>query len=189
LNYSENIETAVRVILSNIEGKLRPGTMETPKRVAKAYLELFDGYDTDISTLFTTFDDEGTDQIVAVRDIEFNSMCEHHILPFSGTAHIAYLPRKKVIGASKIPRLVNAFAHRLQIQERMTEQIGNTLMTYLNPYGVAVIIEAQHSCMICRGVKSKTSKLITSVMLGKFRQDQALRIEVLSLLGLRNGQH
>ncbi len=171
-----------------IEGKLRPGTEETPDRVARAYEELFDGYNVNIEELFKVFDGEGTDQIVAVRDIEFTSMCEHHMLPFFGTVHVAYLPNGKAIGASKIPRLVNAFSHRLQIQERLAEQIGTAIMEHLKPRGVAIIIEAKHSCMICRGVKSTSSKLVTSIMLGDFRDNPAMRMEVLSLLGLRNGK-
>lgn len=181
----EVIEKLTEQLLIQIEGsKLRPGTLETPKRVAKAYAELFDGYSVDINKIFKSFDGEGLDQIVALRDIEFTSFCEHHMLPFSGYAHIAYLPDGKVIGASKLARLTNAFAHRLQIQERMTEQIANTLNEKLQPAGVAVIIEAVHLCIKCRGVQSKYSNFITSVMLGQFREDNNLKQEVLALLDI-----
>ena len=173
-------------LLKTIEGpELRPGLKETPDRVQRALTEMLDGYNTNLDNIFKTFDGEGTDQIVAVENISFTSLCEHHLLPFHGVVHIAYLPNGKAIGASKLPRLVNAFAHRLQIQERITEQIGKTLMEKLNPFGVAVIIKAEHSCMICRGVKATGSKLTTSVMLGTFRENQAQRMEVLALLGLR----
>ncbi|MBA7499202.1 GTP cyclohydrolase 1 [subsurface metagenome] len=181
----ERIEDCIKILLEEIEGKpIRAGTKETPQRVSKALPELFDGYTTDIKRLFKTFDGEGKDQIVAVRNIEFTSFCEHHILPFTGLAHIAYLPKDRVIGASKIPRLVMAFAHRLQLQERLTEQIANTLMQELEPQGVAVIIEGSHDCMKIRGVRCQQGKLITSVMLGLFRDDPVTKQEVLALLGL-----
>lgn len=180
------IEVSITTILHTIEEstKLRSGIIETPNRVARAYAEMFDGYTTDIDSLFKTFEDEGIDQIVVLKDIGFTSVCEHHMLPFSGYAHVAYLPNGKVIGASKIPRLVLAYAHRLQIQERITQQVSEALMEKLKPLGVAVIIEATHLCMKCRGVKSEEGKLVTSVMLGKFREDINVKQEVLSLLGI-----
>jgi len=178
------IEDLVTEFLIQVEGKIRPGTEETPKRVAKAMKEMLDGYKVNIESLFKCFEGEGTDQIIAVSNIEFVSFCEHHILPFTGHAHIAYLPNGKAIGASKIPRLVAAFAHRLQIQERLTEQIANAIMKHLKPKGVAVIIEGVHSCMNHRGVKCQDGKLTTSVMLGLFRDDLAVKQEVLSLLGV-----
>ena len=162
----------------------RKGLIETPKRVVKAIKEMLNGYDFNIKELFKVFDGEGKDQIVAVSNIEFVSICEHHMLPFVGHVHIAYLSNKRVIGASKIPRLVSAFAHRLQIQERITEQIADAMMKYLKPQGVAVIIEGVHSCMKYRGIKCQDGKLITSVMLGTFRDDLAVKQEVLSLLGV-----
>lgn len=168
-----------------VEGELREGTKETPARVEKAWAELLDGYKVDIPGLFKTFDGEGTDQIVACSDIQFTSFCEHHILPFTGVAHVAYLPDGKAIGASKLARLVNAYAHRLQIQERLTEQVAHALESNLNARGVAVIIKAEHSCISCRGVKAVGAKFVTSVMLGKFRESEASRLEVLSLLGLK----
>ena len=182
------IELATRDILSAIESTtLRPELEETPKRVARALEEMLSGYDVNIDILFKTFDEEGKDMINAVKDIEFTSFCEHHLLPFQGVAHVAYLPSgDKVIGASKIPRLVLAFAHRLQLQERIARQVAETMMEKLEPQGVAVIIEASHLCMQCRGVKSTTAKMVTSVMLGAFREDPSMRLEVLSLLGLSN---
>ena len=181
----DNTIRLVRELLYEIEGpELRSGLIETPTRVYGALTELLDGYDMDIDGLFKTFEGEGNDQVIAVKDIPFVSLCEHHCLEFSGLAHVAYLPDGKAIGASKIPRLVNAFAHRLQIQERITEQIGNTLMEKLNPRGVAVILQAEHSCMVCRGVRATGSKLVTSVMLGEFRENPTLRMEILNLLGL-----
>ena len=186
LRDNPKIMSAVTTILTEIEGEpLRKDLLETPRRVANALAEMLSGYNTDIDSLFKSFDGEGTDQIIAVRDISFASMCEHHLLVFSGVAHVAYLPNGRAIGASKIPRLVYAFAHRLQLQERITEQVAKTLMDKLQPRGVAVILQAQHSCMTCRGAKALGSSMVTSVMLGDFRESHALRMEVLSLLGLR----
>jgi GTP cyclohydrolase I len=181
----ERVANLTKQLLLEIDPEgIRPGTEETPNRVARAYTELFDGYSTNIDKIFKAFDGEGLDQIVALRDISFTSFCEHHMLPFSGFAHIAYLPNGKVIGASKLARLTNAFAHRLQIQERMTEQIANTLNDKLEPLGVAVIIEATHLCIKCRGVRSEYSNFVTSVMLGQFREDNNIKQEVLALLNI-----
>ena len=165
---------------------MREDLKETPGRVQRAYEEMFDGYDTDIDSIFKTFDGEGQDQIVVVKDIVSWSVCEHHLLSVELLVHVAYLPRTKVIGASKIERLVHAYAHRLQLQERIARQIADAMMNRLAPQGVAVIIEGIHGCMRCRGVKSQSSKMVNSIMLGLFREDSALRMEVLSLLGLRN---
>ena len=176
---------AVKMLLESIEGEpLRPELLETPSRVAHSLMELLDGYDTDVDSLFKTFDGEGRDQVIVVRDIAFTSFCEHHVLPFSGKAHVAYLPVSKVLGVSKIPRIVLAYAHRLQLQERLARQVANSIMERLEPQGVAVVIEAEHLCIRCRGVKSPSAKVINSVMLGAFREDRALRMEVLALLGL-----
>lgn len=180
-----NVEAYIAGLLREIEGGcLREGIVDTPNRIYRALGELFDGYDMDIDSLFKSFDGEGMDQLVLVRDIPFTSMCEHHLLIFSGLAHVAYLPNGCAIGASKIPRLVLAYAHRLQLQERIAEQVANTLMDKLNPKGVAVIIQAQHDCMQCRGVKSVGSSLVTSIMLGHFRDNPTLRSELLSLLSI-----
>lgn len=180
-----NVTAYIHGLLREIEGpELRPQLEETPDRVYRALGELLDGYSISIPELFTSFDDEGHDQIVIAKDIPFHSICEHHLLIFYGKAHIAYLPKDKVLGASKLPRVLLAFSHRLQLQERITRQVADTIMEYLEPYGVAVILEAKHGCIICRGVKSDCS-FVTSVMLGTFRDNQSTRLEVLSLLGLR----
>ena len=177
------IAALVKQLLIEIEGDpIRKDLIETPDRVERALAELLDGYKVDILGLFKSFDNEGTDQIIAIKDIPFVSFCEHHMLIFSGTVDMAYLPNGKVIGASKIPRLVAAYAHRLQIQERLTEQIATTLMENLQPKGVAAIVRASHSCMECRGIKAHGSTMVTSVMLGAFRESQSSRMEVLSLL-------
>ena len=180
-----NVTAYIHGLLREIEGPfLRPELEETPGRVYRALEELLDGYKISIPDLFTSFDGEGKDQIVIAKDIPFNSTCEHHLLFFSGRAHIAYLPKDKVIGASKLPRLLLAYAHRLQIQERITRQVAEAIMQYLEPHGVAVILQAEHACIRCRGVKSDCS-FVTSVMLGTFRENATTRLELLSLLGLR----
>jgi len=180
-----SISDAVKSILMSIEGApLREELLETPRRVQKSFEEMLDGYNVDIDSLLKSFDDEGKDQIVIASDIEFVSLCEHHLLPFTGVAHVGYLPKDKVIGISKIPRLVLAFAHRLQLQERLTKQVAYTLMESLEPHGVAVVTIAEHSCMRCRGVKSTKAKVICSEMIGKFREDIPLRQEFLTLIGL-----
>ncbi len=182
----KDIKPEISRILEAIEGpEIRKELLETPRRVQRAYEEMFSGYAADIPSLFKSFEQDGTDQIVTLRDIPFWSTCEHHILSFGGRVSIAYLPVEKVIGASKIVRLIEAYSHRLQLQERLGNQIGAAMMEYLQPQGVAVIIDAVHDCMRCRGVKSETSRLVTSVMLGKFRVERTLRLEVLSVLGLR----
>jgi GTP cyclohydrolase I len=175
----------VREILTLIgEDPSREGLQRTPERYAKAMEYLTSGYvnnSKDIvgRALFT----EGSSEIVIVRDIELFSLCEHHMLPFYGKAHVAYLPNGKVVGLSKIPRLVDMFARRLQVQERLTSQISNELMDLLKPQGVAVIIEAFHLCMMMRGVEKQNSYTITSSMQGVFRDNPATRQEFLHLLG------
>ena len=180
------VQESTKNILQVIEGTpiLREELVETPNRVVRAYEELFDGYHIDIPELFRTFE-EGDDQLVLSKDIPFISWCEHHVLPFIGTVSVAYLPKKnRVIGASKIPRLVSAYAHRLQIQERLARQIADDMMKYLEPHGVAVIIKAKHSCIAYRGIKSEGTELVNSIMLGAFRESSELRNELL-LLGLK----
>jgi len=190
------IEQTIKTLLQEIEGcNVRKELERTPERVYRSIKEMLDGYSIDIAGLFTTFDDEESvppnngekihDQIVVVRNIKTISLCEHHLLPFHITAHVAYLPKAKVIGASKIPRIVSGYAHRLQIQERITRQVANALMENLEPYGVAVVIIGEHECMRCRGIRSQDSQLVTSVMLGVFREEHTIRLEVLSLLGLK----
>lgn len=179
------IETAMHLALLAIEGApLRKDLEETPRRVTLAYEEMLDGYDIDIESLLSrTFEDEGRDQLVIVKNIESWSLCEHHLLPFHITASVGYLPVGKVLGVSKIERLVHAYAHRLQLQERLTRQIGEDLMRYLEPQGVGIIIKGDHLCMKIRGVKNKSSTVVTSVMLGAFREDPVLRSEFLSVGG------
>lgn len=164
----------------------REGLLRTPERAEKALEFLASGYTADINEIVNgaLFDVE-YDEIVLVRDIEFYSLCEHHLLPFFGKAHVAYLPNKKVIGLSKLPRIVDVFARRFQIQERMTQQIARTIEELVNPQGVAVIIEAQHFCMMMRGVEKQHSGTTTSAMLGAFRENKETRAELLSLLGNR----
>jgi GTP cyclohydrolase I len=163
----------------------REGLRDTPRRVTKAYREFFAGYDEDPASLLErTFSETAQyDEIVLLRDIEFVSFCEHHMLPVIGKAHVAYLPGKRVVGISKLARLVDVFARRLQIQERMTAEIARTLNDVLQPQGVAVIIEAEHSCMRLRGVKKQGASMTTSHMLGVFRENATSRAELLTLLG------
>ena len=163
----------------------REGLRGTPDRVARAYEQSFAGYDIDPKQLLErTFEEvEGYDEIVLLRNIRFESHCEHHIMPIIGRAHVAYLPNKRVVGISKLARLVDAYSRRLQIQEKMTAQIANCVEEVLRPQGVAVVIEASHQCMTTRGVHRPGSTMITSRMLGRFRSDPRSRREVLSLIG------
>jgi len=176
-----NIRDSVENILTAIgENPHRQGLRNTPDRVARAYSELLDGYRTDpIALLNSAIFDVDYDEMVIVRDIEFYSLCEHHMLPFIGRAHVAYLPNGKVIGLSKIPRIVDLFARRLQVQERMTRQIADLLQEMLNPHGVAVVVEALHLCSMMRGVKKHDARMTTSAMLGAFRSSMATRQEFL----------
>lgn len=162
----------------------REGLLDTPKRVVKAFEDFFSGYDTDPEELLSrTFEEvEGYDEMVVLRDIRLESHCEHHLAPFIGRAHIAYLPNKRVVGISKLARLVDAYSKRLQIQEKLTAQIANTLNDVLQPKGVAVVVEAQHQCMTTRGVHKPGVTMQTSRMLGLFRQDPRTRQEFFSLI-------
>ncbi|RCK75690.1 MAG: GTP cyclohydrolase I [Anaerolineae bacterium] len=175
------IEEAVRMILGAIgENPDREGLLKTPERVARMYEELLSGYRVDpVALVNGAVFDVAYDEMVLVRDIEFYSLCEHHLLPFIGRAHVAYLPRGRIIGLSKIPRIVDMFAHRLQVQERMTRQIADFLDTLLNPIGVAVVVEGLHLCATMRGVKKHGARMTTSSMLGYFRKNIATRQEFL----------
>ena len=165
------------------EDPTREGLLDTPKRVVKSWKELYKGYTEDPKTILSTvFEDGSCDEMVILKDIEFQSMCEHHVLPFIGKAHVAYLPNGKVVGLSKLARLVDCFAKRLQIQEKMTQQISSEIQKHLNPKGVAVVIEAHHQCMSCRGVGKQNTTMITSSMLGMFRDDAKVRHEFLQLV-------
>lgn len=174
------IEDLLKSIGENPE---REGLRDTPKRVAKSFDRLFEGYGKDPKELLTVFDDEKYDEMIVVKNIELYSVCEHHMLPFFGRAHIGYIPNGKIIGLSKIPRLVEIYARRLQNQERLTTQIAETLMEILQPKGVAVVIEAKHFCMMARGVEKQMSEVSTSALKGLFKRDQSTRAEFLKLIG------
>lgn len=179
--------TVIRNIRSTIktlgEDPTREGLVSTPKRYAKAMEFLMSGYKMDMNKIVNgALFSEGASEIVLVRDIEMFSLCEHHLLPFFGKVHVAYIPNGKIIGLSKIPRIIDVFARRLQVQERLTTQISEELMRILSPLGVAVIIEASHLCMMMRGVEKQNSYTITSSMLGAFRDDPTTRKELLDLL-------
>ena len=178
-------EEAVRVLLSWAGDDIgREGLVDTPKRVVRAYEEWFSGYDEDpYEFLSRTFREvNGYDEIVALTHIDFDSHCEHHIAPIIGHAHVAYLPRDKVVGISKLVRVVDAYARRLQVQEKLTAQIADCISTVLEPRGVAVVIEAGHECMITRGVGKRNVRTVTSRMLGVFRDDARARAEFLALI-------
>lgn len=177
----ESIADAITSILVSIgEDPQREGLLRTPLRVASAYQELLSGYRTDPIELLNDAIFEVTyDEMVIVRDIEFYSMCEHHMLPFLGRAHVAYLPKGKVIGLSKLPRIVDMFARRLQVQERMTSQIADLVDELLHPKGVAVVVEGLHLCSVMRGVKKHDARMTTSAMLGAFRTNMPTRQEFL----------
>lgn len=179
----DRIAAAVREILLAVgENPDREGLRKTPQRVARMYAEMFEGLAVDPREHLKTFFEEKYDELVVLRDIPFHSMCEHHLLPFMGKAHIAYLPDGKVIGLSKMARVVDAFAHRPQVQERLTTQVAEILMQELGAKGVAVVIEAEHSCMTCRGVKKPGSVMVTSAVLGLCRTSASTRAEVMALL-------
>ena len=167
----------------------REGLLGTPDRVARSFEQSFQGYAIDpVAILHRTFEEvEGYDEIVLLRDIRFVSHCEHHIMPIVGRAHVGYLPDRRVVGISKLARVVDAYARRLQIQEKMTAQIANTIEDVLQPQGVAVVIEATHQCMTTRGVHKPGSTMVTSRMLGRFRSDPRTRREFLSLLRAQGG--
>ena len=179
----ERIQRAVREILSAVgEDPDREGLVDTPARVARMYAELFGGLHEDPRIHLRKFFTEQYDEIVLVRDISFNSMCEHHMLPFMGQAHIGYLPSGRVVGLSKLARVVESVARRPQVQERMTETIANLLMEELEAKGVAVVIEATHTCMTIRGIRKPGSLCVTSAMKGIFRANLSSRSEVMTLI-------
>lgn len=182
--YDQDFEGIVRQMLVRIgEEPEREGLKRTPLRVAKAMDFLTSGYDMTVQDVVrNAVFEEHCEEMVIVKDIEFYSMCEHHILPFFGKAHVAYLPDNKVIGLSKVARIVDVFARRLQVQERLTNQIADAMMEILNPHGVAVIIKASHFCMMMRGVQKQNSSTITSAMRGTFRENARSRAELMDLI-------
>lgn len=180
-----SLEDAVRTLLAEIgEDAGREGLLRTPERVRRMYDELTAGYRVDPDALINgaTFTVD-YDEMVVVRDIEFFSLCEHHLLPFIGHAHVGYLPRGRVIGLSKIPRIVDMYAQRLQVQERLTVQVADFLMQKLEPKGVACVIQATHLCTMMRGVKKQEATMVTSSMTGTFRRDARTRAEFMGLIG------
>ncbi len=179
----DRLTAAYRTVLQEIEGSLRTGTDETPGRAARAIVELTGGYDVDVPALFKTFDAEGYDEMVAVRGIPFASLCEHHLLPFTGHADIVYIPSGRIVGLSKLARLVEAFARRFQVQERLTAQIADALQEHLDPTGVLVRTSAAHSCMSLRGVRCNGSEAVMNAIRGAIRDDPAARAEALALIG------
>jgi GTP cyclohydrolase I len=185
---TNNVKNLVKQMLTEIgEDTDREGLVSTPKRVAEAYEFLTKGYHQNIEevlndAIFT----EKYDEMVVVKDIDFYSLCEHHMLPFYGKVHVAYIPNGKIVGLSKIPRIVEVFARRLQVQERMTQQIAETLNSYLQPVGVAVVSEAYHMCMMMRGVEKQNSSATASAMLGVFKDDAKTRTEFLNLISMHH---
>lgn len=179
------IEEAITDILGAVgENPQRDGIKETPRRVARMYLEeLLHGYQVDPRAIVKTFEDAGYNQIVACKEIPFYSLCEHHMLPFKGQAHIGYLPDGRVLGVSKFARIVDAIAARLQIQERMTKEIADVIQEGLRPKGVMVVLEAEHLCMTMRGVQKPSSLMVTSMVTGIFKEDPSTKDEFLRMIG------
>jgi len=182
-------EAAIRTLLKWAgEDPDREGLLDTPARVVRSYEEFFKGYAEDpVALLARTFEEiDGYDEMVVLRDIRIESHCEHHMVPIIGRAHVAYLPNIRVVGISKLARVVDAYAHRFQIQEKLTAQIANTINDVLQPRGVAVVIEANHQCMSTRGVHKPGASMVTSRMLGAFRDDPSTRREFLAMISQRN---
>ena len=181
----EEAEDAVRTLLAwTGDDVSREGLKDTPKRVVNAYQDWFSGYDEDPNAILKkTFSEvEGYDEIIMLRDIRIESHCEHHVAPFIGSAHVAYLPNKRVVGISKLARITNIFAKRLQVQEKLTAQIATCIQKVLKPRGVAVVVEAQHECMTTRGINTPGISMVTSQLLGKFRTDPSTRREFYSMI-------
>ena len=181
----DEAEDAVRTLLAwTGDDVSREGLKDTPKRVVNAYQDWFSGYDEDPNAILKkTFSEvEGYDEIIMLRDIRIESHCEHHVAPFIGSAHVAYLPNKRVVGISKLARITNIFAKRLQVQEKLTAQIATCIQKVLKPRGVAVVVEAQHECMTTRGINTPGISMVTSQLLGKFRTDSSTRREFYSMI-------
>jgi GTP cyclohydrolase I len=178
------VETAMRMVLEGIgEDPEREGLVRTPERIARMYEELTSGYRTDpVKLINDALFEVDYNEMVLVKDIDFYSLCEHHLLPFFGRAHVAYLPKGKVVGLSKIPRIVEMFARRLQVQERMTTQIANFINEVLEPHGVAVMIEGVHMCSAMRGVKKANASMVTSTLIGTFKENPETRAEFMNYI-------
>ena len=186
----EQAEDAVRTLLRWAgDDPAREGLLDTPKRVVKAYGDWFSGYESDPADfLLRTFEEvAGYDQMVVLRDIQFESHCEHHLAPIIGRAHVGYMPTNRVVGISKLARVVDGFARRLQVQEKLTAQIAQCIQETLQPAGVAVVIDASHQCMTTRGVHKRGVSMVTSQMLGTFREDARTRAEFLQFIGIHGG--
>ena len=181
---AESATEAVKTLLRYIgENPKREGLLDTPDRFCRALIEMTEGYSTNAEEILSTTFESESDEMVLLKNIEYTSLCEHHLLNFSGKAHVAYIPSNgKIVGLSKLARVVDVYAQRLQIQERLTQQIANAINKYLNPQGVAVVVEGIHSCMCVRGVRKQNSTMITSAMLGQFRDSAASRNEFMSLI-------
>lgn len=183
----DEAEEAIRTLIRWAgDDPTREGLLGTPERVARAYREFFRGYDQDPETILKrTFEEtDGYDEMIVLKDMRFESHCEHHLAPIIGRAHIAYLPKRRVVGISKLARLLDCYAKRMQIQEKLTAQIANTLQEILQPRGVAVVVDAAHQCMTTRGVHKPGTSMVTSRMLGAFRTDPSTRREFLAIIGL-----
>jgi len=180
----KDFESAIRKILEEIgEDPKRQGLIDTPKRMEKMYMELTRGYNQTASEIINdAMFDVDYDEMVVVTNINFYSLCEHHMLPFFGVAHVGYIPHGRVVGLSKIPRIVDMYARRLQVQERMTAQVANVLQEQLQPDGVGVVVEGYHMCMSMRGVEKEKAKMITSTLVGSFKEDSKTRTEFLELI-------
>ncbi|MEK7146102.1 MAG: GTP cyclohydrolase I FolE [Patescibacteria group bacterium] len=177
-------EELIKELLKTVESDVeREGLRDTPRRVDESYNHLFSGYSKNPADVLTVFDDEAYDEMIVVKNIEFYSTCEHHMLPFFGKAQVGYIPNGKIIGLSKLPRLVEIFSRRLQNQERLTTQIAEALQELIQPKGVAVVLEAKHFCMMARGVEKQMSEVSTSALKGSFKKDPSTRAEFLKLIG------
>jgi GTP cyclohydrolase I len=185
---AEDAREAVRTLLRYMgENPNRDGLMETPDRVCRAWIEMTEGYRTNPEHVLSTTFEGNSDEMIVLKDIEFTSCCEHHLLTFNGKAHVAYLPSHgRIVGLSKLARIVDVYAKRLQVQERMTQQIADAIKKELNPAGVAVVVEGQHSCMCVRGIKKQGASMVTSSLHGVFRENASTRAEFMSLINRRD---
>ncbi len=183
ISEDEIVQASVANIINYCgENCSREGLQKTPVRARKAYLKIFEGYKIKPEDILTTFENEGKNQMVILKDIEFYSTCEHHLLPFFGKAHIAYIPGKKIVGISKLARILDIYARRMQNQERITQQVAEAIEKHLKPLGVAIVVEAEHLCMRARGVEKQNSVMVTSKLTGAFANNEKTRLEFFSLI-------